>query len=92
MHSSASARPAAKPPGTSAPASTMREPLASVWTAMRSSAVLATRRSASVHARSFIPRSVTVILQPNQDLYFARSSSRMGPASPPMGSPPIHGE
>ena len=58
MHSSASSRPAAKPPGTSTPASSdARAARRACATAIRSSAARARRsRSASAHARSFIPR------------------------------------
>ena len=56
MHSSASARPAAKPPGTLTPASTTRAPFASVWTAILSSSarvdvLVRQRAGAIVHSQ-----------------------------------------
>ena len=65
MHNSAG-KARAKPPGTSAPASTT----ASARERMHGGAQVgaaATNRSASVHARSFIPRSFTVILHPTSE-------------------------
>ena len=59
MQSSASASPAAKPPGTSTPASRTRAPLGSVCTAIRSSAARLRRidRPAPTPARSFRDQS-----------------------------------
>src|SRR5262245_43232095 len=58
MHSSARARPAPRPPGASMPASITRAPDARLWTATRSSSARVAQSSATIQARSFIPRFV----------------------------------
>ena len=61
MHSSASSRPAASPPGTATPASSTRAPQPSVCTPRRSSSVRPAASSASAHARSFIRKCAVVV-------------------------------